>query len=72
MPNSAYLSPIAAEDAGSIGQQTQGVESLGDGTSVTDQIDENPIIAIVSSQFADIAAKTRQPSAKYRPRNGAF
>ena len=49
MPNSAYLSPIAAEDAGSIGQQTQGVESLGDGTSVTDQIDENPIIAIVSS-----------------------
>ena len=59
MPNSAYLSPIAAENAGSIGQQTQGAESLGDGTSVTDQIDENPIIAIVSREFADIAAKTR-------------
>ena len=72
MPNSAYLSPIAAEDTGSIGQQTQGVQSLGDGTSITDQIDENPIIAIVARQLADIGAKHRQPSAKHHQRNGAF
>ena len=51
---------------------TQGAQSLGDGTSVTDQIDENPIIAIVSRQLANIGIKTRQPSAKYQPRNGAF
>ena len=50
MPNSAYLSPIAAEEAGSIGQRTQGGQSLGDGTgtSIVDQLDENPIIAIVA------------------------